>query len=94
MTPRLTYLMAEIVYNNPLPKTSDNIAKTILQLVFGVLGGISLIIVTWAGMKYTLSSGDPSKTAEAKNQIMYAVIGIFVALSAESILIFATRFLK
>lgn len=80
----LLYL-AKITVSSPLPKTSDNFVTNALYVVFGALGGISLIMVTWAGMKYTLSGGDASKTAEAKNQIMYAIIGIAVAISASSI---------
>ncbi len=81
--------LAQIVINSPLPRTSGSLLSNILYIVFGVLGGISLIIVVWAGMKYTLSSGDPNKTAEAKNQIIYAAIGIAVALSASAIVTFA-----
>jgi TRAP-type C4-dicarboxylate transport system permease small subunit len=81
-------LAQTIVLKNPLPKTSDSLFQDVLTIVFGVLGGISLIIITWAGMKYTLSQGDPGKTAEARNQIMYAAIGIGVAVSAVAIVQF------
>lgn len=64
--------------------------ENIMKLVAGILGGISVIIIIWAGTKYTLSGGDPAKTAEAKNQIMYAAIGIAVAISATAILNFVT----
>ena len=77
--------LATISINSPLPKTNDNLIEKIMYLVFGARGGVSIIIVVWAGMKYSLSAGDPAKTAEAKNQIMYAAIGIAVALSASSV---------
>lgn len=80
--------LAAIIVNSPLPETSPNIIQNITYIAFGVLGGISLIIMVWAGMKYTLSGGDPAKTSEAKNQIMYAAIGIAVALSATAIVRF------
>lgn len=83
--------LAAIQINSPLPKTSGNLVQNVLYIVFGSLGGISLIIMVWAGMKYTLSSGDPAKTSEAKNQVMYAAIGIAVAASASAIVTFATR---
>lgn len=81
---------ASITISSPLPRTSDALVGNVLYVVFGALGGISLIILVLAGMKYTLSSGDPSKTAEAKNQIMYAAIGIAVALSAAAIVSFTS----
>ena len=89
-----TLFIADVVFKAPLPKTGEHLVTTLLRLAFGVLGGISLIVVTWAGLKYTLSGGDPSKTAEAKNQILYAAIGITIALSAQAILFYATGFLK
>jgi multisubunit Na+/H+ antiporter MnhB subunit len=83
-------IFSAIVINSPLPKTSDSLLENIMKLVAGILGGISVIIIIWAGTKYTLSGGDPAKTAEAKNQIMYAAIGIAVAISATAILNFVT----
>lgn len=80
---------AAIVVNSPLPRTSSNLLTNVLYVVFGALGGISLIVLVWAGMKYTMSAGDPAKTAEARNQIIYAAVGIVVALSASAIVAFA-----
>lgn len=59
-----------------------------LRLVFGLLGGIALIIVTLAGFKYVLSQGNPQETAKAKNTILYALVGLVVAITAFSIVTF------
>ena len=90
----INFILSVIQINSPLPRTSSSLLENVLYLAFGTLGGISLIIMIWAGMKYTLSSGDPAKTTEAKNQIMYAAIGIAVALSAAAIVRFAIRSLS
>ena len=82
-------ILADIVIKNPLPTTSPRTVENILYIVFGVLGGLSVIVIIWAGLKYTMSAGDPSKTSEAKNQILYAAIGIAVALLAGVIVRFA-----
>lgn len=82
-------ILADIVIQQPLPTTSGNFVQNALYIVFGLLGAISVIIIIWAGMKYTLSGGDPNKTAEAKNQILYAAIGIGIALTAGTIVRFA-----
>lgn len=81
----MNWTFAKIILEQPLPTTSSNLVANLLYIVYGALGGISLIVLVWAGMKYTLSGGDSSKTAEAKNQILYAAIGIAVALSAATI---------
>ncbi len=67
--------------------TSDTI-PSILSVVFGVLGLICVIVITIAGLQYVLSGGDPQKTAKAKNTILYAVIGLAVAISAFAIVRF------
>jgi len=85
----LTLLANTITLDRPIPQTSQNLIPNIMYIVFGVLGGISVIVLVWAGTKYSLSAGDPTKTTEAKNQIMYAAIGIVVALSAGAIVRFA-----
>ena len=63
---------------------SGNI-KSALKLVFGVAGGVALLIVTVAGFKYVLSQGNPQETVKAKNTIVYALIGLVVCIMAFSI---------
>jgi Mn2+/Fe2+ NRAMP family transporter len=83
-------LLAAITLDNPLPTTSGNLFKNVLYLVLGVLGGISVFMITYAGFKYSTSGGDPAKTKEAREQIIYSAVGIVVALSAGAIIAFAT----
>jgi len=44
-----------------------------------------LIVVIIAGINYSLSAGDPAKTASAKNTILYAVIGLVIIANAIAI---------
>ncbi len=73
-----------------LPQTSftNNSVQAALNIVFGVAGGIALLIITLAGMRYVLSRGDPQATATAKNTIIYALIGLFVTITAYGIVTF------
>lgn len=64
--------------------TNTNI-DSILKLVFGVAGGVALLIITIAGFKYVLSQGNPQETAKAKNTILYALIGLVVCVTAFAI---------
>lgn len=54
---------------------------TILNLVWKVLGILSVIFVAIGGLKYTLSAGDSNQVNSAKNTILYAVIGLVISLS-------------
>jgi len=58
------------------------------SIAFGIIGAVSILIITIAGVQYILSQGDPQKTAKAKNTILYTVIGMVVAILAASIVSF------
>ena len=61
---------------------TDNIGpstiQTALQIAFGIAGAIAVIIIIIAGLRYTISSGNPQEAAKAKNAILYAVVGLVV----------------
>lgn len=59
-----------------------------LSITFGILGAISVLVITLAGIQYIMSGGDPQKTAKAKDTIMYAVIGLAVSILAFTIVSF------
>jgi len=60
-------------------------AVTILDLVIGVAAVIMIIV---GGLRYVLSQGDPNNTNSSKNTILYAVIGLVVAASAQILVTF------
>ncbi len=70
-----------------VPKAYAGAARVqeILQIVFQVLGIVSVLIVVIAGLSYVLSGGDPQRTARAKDAILYAVIGLVISISAYGI---------
>ncbi len=76
-----------------LPKTSaDSVFIVgVLNVVFGLVGTISVLIIAIAGFDYVRSGGDSQKTAKAKDAIMYAVIGVVVSISAIAIVNFIIR---
>lgn len=73
-----------------IPKTELNQGRitTVYELIFGILGGIALIIIIIAGIKFITSQGDPQATAKARNTIIYAAIGLAVSVAAFSIVAF------
>lgn len=62
--------------------------QIVLGIVFGVVGALSLLVITISGFRYVISNGDSKRTAQAKEGIIYAVVGIFIALTAEAIVTF------
>lgn len=67
---------------NPLYGKDGILSRAIIILSF-LVGIISVIIVIIAGINLAMSDGEPDKVTRAKNQIIYAVIGVVVALSAQ-----------
>ena len=68
-------------------KVSSTLASVIniLSLIVGVVAVIMLII---GGIRFVTSGGDGSSTANARNTIIYALVGITVAALAQIIVKF------
>jgi hypothetical protein len=81
----------------PLPNSgatgdvAQGAVSTVLQILFGTLGSIALLIIVVSGLRYILAAGDPTATAQAKNTILYAVVGLAVSLAAFSIVTFVIK---
>lgn len=58
-------------------------------LIF-LVGAISILMIIIGGLRYVLSSGNEKAVTDAKNTILYAVIGVVVALAAYAIVNFVT----
>ena len=65
--------------------SSSDVIPVIMNIAFGVIGLIAVIIITLAGFSYITSSGEPEKTAKAKDTILYALIGVVVAVLGATI---------
>lgn len=53
-----------------------------------VLGTVAVIVIVIGGIRYATANGDPQKITSAKNTIMYAVVGLIVAVMAWAIVTF------
>lgn len=65
-------------------ETITNVVNIILWFV----GVVCVIMIIVGGIKYATSSGDSGKVTSAKNTILYAVIGLIVAIFAYAIVNF------
>jgi hypothetical protein len=54
----------------------------IINVMLAAVGIISVIMIIIGGIRYALSGGDESNTRAAKDTILYAVIGLAVAILA------------
>lgn len=77
--------------NNSGTDAPSTFLATALQIVFGVTGSVALIIIVLAGLRYVIAAGDPTAVAKARMTILYAVIGLAVALAGFSIVTFVVK---
>lgn len=80
----------EKVNLNSLPhaQASRGAIDTIIQIAVVIVGALSVLFITIGGLRYILSQGDPQGVAKAKGTIMYALVGVVIAIVAQSIIIF------
>jgi hypothetical protein len=74
---------------------SNSLFKVISNTLLFIIGAISVIMLIIGGFRYVVSQGDSTQVTAAKNTILYAVIGIIVALLAYAIVNFVVaQFIK
>ena len=79
------------------PPKFDNInvfgilLANVIQLIITLSGVVAVIIITWAGIQYITSQGDPSKLKNAKSTISYTVLGLILATGAYVIVEYIVR---
>ena len=69
-------------------KSLQDYIKIIVNVLLFILGAIAVIMIIIGGIRYTTSNGDASATKSAKDTILYAVIGLIVAILAFAIVNF------
>jgi len=60
----------------------------ITNTVLFAVGIISVIMLIIGGLRYIVSGGDSKKVTDAKNTIMYAIIGLIIAILSYAIVNF------
>ena len=74
---------------------TGGIFTTIVNILLYIIGAVAVIMLIIGGIRYVTSGGDSSAVTAAKNTILYAIIGIIIALLAYAIVNFVlTSLLK
>ena len=66
----------------------DSVFQTVTNVMLFLIGAISVVMLIYGGIRYTISQSDSTAVTNAKNTIMYAVIGIVIAILAFAIVNF------
>jgi hypothetical protein len=71
-----------------------NILKTVIQLIAVIIGVLSVIMIMIAGLRIIISNGDAQTIARSRDAILYSIIGLFVAVFAEGLVLFVLSKIK
>ena len=66
----------------------DGVFKQITNTILYIVGIIAVVMLIVGGIKYVLSGGDAKKVTDAKNTILYAIIGLVICFLAFAIVNF------
>lgn len=66
----------------------DGVFTKFSNIALYAVGAISVIMLIWGGLRYITSGGDSKKITNAKNTILYAIIGLVIAVLAFAIINF------
>ena len=76
--------------SNPLTGSNGLIVK-ITRIIAFVAGAAAVVIIMLSGLQYINSAGDATKATQARNGIIYALVGLIVIISAQYIISLVMR---
>lgn len=83
---------AELTDPDASPVNAEDQINTIISQIINlfslVVGVISVIMIIIGGLKYITSGGDSGNVTNAKNTILYAIIGLVIVALAQVIVRF------
>lgn len=68
--------------------SSDSLLVNVAKTVTLITGAVSVIMIIIGGIKYIIANGDSNALQSAKNTILYALIGLVIAASAQILVSF------
>ena len=66
----------------------DGIFTRITNTALYIVGILSVVMLVWGGLRYIMSGGDSKKVTDAKNTILYAILGLIISFLAYAIVNF------
>lgn len=69
---------------------ANGIFKKVTDVLLFIIGAVAVIMLVIGGIRYTVSGGDQTAVTAAKNTILYAIVGIIVAILAYAVIGFVT----
>lgn len=71
--------------------SAASLVNVIINAMFFLIGSIAVLMIVIGATRYVTSNGDPGAVKAAKDTVMYAVIGLVVAIMAYAIVRFVLQ---
>ena len=75
----------------PDAQANSNTVHNIMGIAFGIIGAFAFLNIVLSGFKYITAGGDSQKTSEAKNGIVFSLVGLIIAITAEALVAFVVK---
>jgi hypothetical protein len=72
----------------PVVAANSSTLATVLTIVFGILGALSLLMIVIGGFRMVEAQGNPDGIKRGRNTVIYALVGLILAISAQVIVAF------
>jgi hypothetical protein len=75
----------------PKPAADSNAMQTAISVVLGIVAALALLMIVISGLRFITSGGDPQRANKARDGVVYALVGLALALTAEAIVAFVVN---
>ncbi|HEV2412505.1 MAG TPA: pilin [Candidatus Saccharimonadales bacterium] len=66
----------------------NSVVKSAINILSFIIGAVSVVMIIIGGFRYIVSGGDSGQIGNAKNTIIYAVVGLIIVIFAQIIVHF------
>lgn len=70
---------------------NTGVFSEITNVLLFVIGAVAVIMIVIGGLRYVISGGDAKQVQAAKNTILYALVGVIIAILAYAVVNFVSN---
>ena len=76
------------------PTDANVVIKNVTNIMFFIIGAVSVIMLIYGGIRYTTSGGNTNSVTAAKNTVIYSIVGVVISILAYAIVNFVVTNIK
>jgi hypothetical protein len=82
----MKWLADPIIINPDIPRPNDNLLVNVISLFVWAIGVLSVVVLIYASFRLITAQGNVEQAKTARKMIIWSLVGLFLALSAGTIL--------